>query len=427
MNIRDIINKKRLKEELTKEEIFYAVNSYISGDTKDYQMSALLMAITINGMTKEEILNLTDVMLKSGEILNFDDIDGVVVDKHSTGGVGDKVTIILAPLLASLGINIAKMSGRGLGYTGGTIDKLESIPGFNVNLNTEQFLKQVKDIKIAVSGASANLDIADKKIYALRDVTSTVESIPLIASSIMSKKLASNADVIVIDVKVGTGALMKTKKEAIKLARELIEIGKNYNKKVFCILTNMNQPLGYTVGNKLEIIESIDALKGNGAKDLMEVVYSIASIIVSEVESISLEEAFVKIAKNIENGEAYNKFEEFVKYQNGNIDDIKDDAKKVTIKSDKSGYINSIDAMKIAKLSFKLGAGRENKEDNIDYDVGIKLLKKVGEYVEVGEDLGEVYYNSNKIENSEFLDCFKIEDNKDCEDKVIYGMICQKM
>ena len=426
MNIRDIINKKRLKEELTKEEIFYAVNSYINGDTKDYQMSALLMAITINGMTHSEILNLTDVMLKSGEVLNFDDIDGIIADKHSTGGVGDKVTIILAPLLASLGINVAKMSGRGLGYTGGTIDKLESIPGFNVNLKTEDFLEQIKNIKIAVSGAGENLDIADKKIYALRDVTATVESIPLIASSIMSKKLASNADIIVIDVKVGIGALMKNKKDAIKLAKTLTEIGKHYNKKVFCILTNMNQPLGYTVGNKLEVIESVEALKGNGAKDLMDVVYSIASIIVSEAKNITLEEAFVKISENIENNNAYLKFEEFVKYQGGNLD-FNFDADKSIIKSNKRGYINFIDAMKIAKLAFKLGSGRENKEDSIDYDVGIKLLKKVGDYIEKGEDLGEIYYNKNEISDSEFLDCFKIDDNKEKEEEIIYGMLCQKM
>ena len=426
MNIRDIINKKRLKEELTKEEIFYAVNSYINGDTKDYQMSALLMAITINGMTHSEILNLTDVMLKSGEVLNFDDIDGIIADKHSTGGVGDKVTIILAPLLASLGINVAKMSGRGLGYTGGTIDKLESIPGFNVNLKTEDFLEQIKNIKIAVSCAGENLDIADKKIYALRDVTATVESIPLIASSIMSKKLASNADIIVIDVKVGIGALMKNKKDAIKLAKTLTEIGKHYNKKVFCILTNMNQPLGYTVGNKLEVIESVEALKGNGAKDLMDVVYSIASIIVSEAKNITLEEAFVKISENIENNNAYLKFEEFVKYQGGNLD-FNLDADKSIIKSNKRGYINFIDAMKIAKLAFKLGSGRENKEDSIDYDVGIKLLKKVGDYIEKGEDLGEIYYNKNEISDSEFLDCFKIDDNKEKEEEIIYGMLCQKM
>ena len=426
MNIRDIINKKRLKEELTKEEIFYAVNSYINGDTKDYQMSALLMAITINGMTHSEILNLTDVMLKSGEVLNFDDIDGIIADKHSTGGVGDKVTIILAPLLASLGINVAKMSGRGLGYTGGTIDKLESIPGFNVNLKTEDFLEQIKNIKIAVSGAGENLDIADKKIYALRDVTATVESIPLIASSIMSKKLASNADIIVIDAKVGIGALMKNKKDAIKLAKTLTEIGKHYNKKVFCILTNMNQPLGYTVGNKLEVIESVEALKGNGAKDLMDVVYSIASIIVSEAKNITLEEAFVKISENIENNNAYLKFEEFVKYQGGNLD-FNLDADKSIIKSNKRGYINFIDAMKIAKLAFKLGSGRENKEDSIDYDVGIKLLKKVGDYIEKGEDLGEIYYNKNEISDSEFLDCFKIDDNKEKEEEIIYGMLCQKM
>lgn len=312
MNIKEIINKKRLNKELTKEEISYAVNGFVDGSVADYQMSALLMAITINGMTFLETLNLTDCMLKSGEILDLSKIDGVVVDKHSTGGIGDKVTIILAPLLASLGIKVAKMSGRGLGYTGGTIDKLEGIDGFNVSLDEDKFINQVNNINIAITQATANLDIADKKIYALRDVTATVDSIALIASSIMSKKLASNADLIVIDVKVGKGALMKTKKDAIKLAHYLIDIGKHYNKKVICLLTNMNQPLGYCVGNKLEIKESIEALKGKGAQDLMEVVYSIASIIISNVKNISIKQAYKLALTNIENNKAYTTFKKFV-------------------------------------------------------------------------------------------------------------------
>ena len=257
MNIKEIITKKRNGNKLSCDEINYVVKGYVDDDIKDYQMSALLMAICFNGMDFEETLNMTDSMLKTGITLDLSSINGTVVDKHSTGGIGDKVTLILAPLLASLDIKVAKMSGRGLGYTGGTIDKLESIPNFNVSLADNEFIKQVNDIGVAITSASKDIDIADKKIYALRDATSTVESIPLIASSIMSKKLASNADIIVIDVKVGRGALIKNKEDAIKLSHYLIDIGAHYNKKVFCLLTNMNEPLGHNVGNKLEVIEAI--------------------------------------------------------------------------------------------------------------------------------------------------------------------------
>ena len=422
MNIKEIINKKRLNKELTKEEISYAVNGFVDGSVADYQMSALLMAITINGMTFLETLNLTDCMLKSGEILDLSKIDGVVVDKHSTGGIGDKVTIILAPLLASLGIKVAKMSGRGLGYTGGTIDKLEGIDGFNVSLDEDKFINQVNNINIAITQATANLDIADKKIYALRDVTATVDSIALIASSIMSKKLASNADLIVIDVKVGKGALMKTKKDAIKLAHYLIDIGKHYNKKVICLLTNMNQPLGYCVGNKLEIKESIEALKGKGAQDLMEVVYSIASIIISNVKNISIKQAYKLALTNIENNEAYTTFKKFVHEQNGTLDKFKIDANYVDIVSDKSGFVKEIDALEIGKISLNLGAGRLNKDDFIDYNVGIKLFKKVNDRVEKGDVLGRIYYNSETFNFNDLKKCFKFSDKKvNCE--TIYGKI----
>ena len=422
MNIKEIINKKRLNKELTKEEISYAVNGFVDGSVADYQMSALLMAITINGMTFLETLNLTDCMLKSGEILDLSKIDGVVVDKHSTGGIGDKVTIILAPLLASLGIKVAKMSGRGLGYTGGTIDKLEGIDGFNVSLDEDKFINQVNNINIAITQATANLDIADKKIYALRDVTATVDSIALIASSIMSKKLASNADLIVIDVKVGKGALMKTKKDAIKLAHYLIDIGKHYNKKVICLLTNMNQPLGYCVGNKLEIKESIEALKGKGAQDLMEVVYSIASIIISNVKNISIKQAYKLALTNIENNKAYSTFKKFVHEQNGTLDKFKIDANYVDIVSDKSGFVKEIDALEIGKISLNLGAGRLNKDDFIDYNVGIKLFKKVNDRVEKGDVLGRIYYNSETFNFNDLKKCFKFSDKKvNCE--TIYGKI----
>ena len=422
MNIKEIINKKRLGCELNKNEISYVVNGYVKGEIPDYQMSALLMAICTRDMTFFETLNLTDVMLKSGDILDLSSIDGIVVDKHSTGGVGDKVTLILAPLLASLGVKVAKMSGRGLGYTGGTIDKLESISNFNVNLKDEEFINEVNDIGMAITSPTSELDIADKKIYSLRDATSTVESIPLIASSIMSKKLASNADIIVIDVKVGDGALLKTKKDAIKLAHYLVDIGSHYNKKVFCVLTNMSEPLGYNVGNKLEVIEAIDALKGNGCKDLMEVVYTIASIIISNVNNISLNDACNMAITNINNKKAYNKFIEFIEYQNGDINNIKTNCKVETIFSNKSGYINSIDAEKIGRFALELGAGRIRKEDKIDYDVGISLNKKVGDYVKDGDILARIYYNEKEIDINYFRECFKFSLEK-TEIKNIYGMI----
>ena len=407
MNIKEIIVKKRNGNELSKEEIKYVVESYVDGTIPDYQMSALLMAICIRGMTFDETLSLTDIMLKSGEILDLSSIEGVVADKHSTGGIGDKVTLILAPLLASCGVKVAKLSGRGLGFTGGTIDKLESIPNFNVNLTDEEFINEVNDIGLSITSASENIDIADKKIYALRDATSTVESIPLIASSIMSKKLASNASIIVIDVKVGNGALIKNKKDAKILSRYLIDIGAHYNKKVFCLLTNMNEPLGHNVGNKLEVMEAVDALNGNGAKDLMEVVYSIASIIISEIKGISLDDACEECINSIKDKSAYNKFIEFVKYQNGDITNLDTNSKVLTVFSNSTGYITDIDAECIGMLALELGAGRVNKEDSIDYDVGIILDKKVGDYVKEGDILGRIYYNHKEIDINRFRDCFK--------------------
>ena len=422
MNIKEIINKKRNGNELSNDEIKYAVECFVDGSIPDYQMSALLMAICTRGMNFNETLSLTDVMLKSGEVLDLSSIEGIVADKHSTGGIGDKVTLILAPILASLGVKIAKMSGRGLGFTGGTIDKLESIPNFNVSLTDTEFINEVNDIGMAISSATENIDIADKKIYALRDATSTVESIPLIASSIMSKKLASNADIIVIDVKVGSGALIKNKKDAKLLSRYLIDIGAHYNKKVFCLLTNMNEPLGYNIGNKLEVIEAIDALNGTGAKDLMEVVYSIASIIISEIKGISLDSACEECIKSIKDKSAYNKFLEFVKYQNGDITNIDTNSKVLTVFSNSTGYITDIDAESIGMLTLELGAGRINKEDTIDYDVGIILDKKVGDYVSDGDILGRIYYNNKEIDINKFRDCFKYSLEKIDEDTIL-GLI----
>ena len=423
MTIIDIINKKRNNEKLTYDEIEYAINGYLDSSVKDYQMSSLLMAICINGMDDEEIVNLTDVMLNSGDKLDLSEISGIIVDKHSTGGVGDKVTLVLAPILASLGIKIAKMSGRGLGHTGGTIDKLESIPGFNTSISNEEFIKQVNDINIAIVSQTGNLVPADKKIYALRDVTGTVESIPLIASSIMSKKLASSADVIVIDVKVGNGALMKNLESAKKLASTMCMIGKRYNKVVICLLTNMNEPLGFAIGNSLEVKESIDTLKGNGPHDLLEIVMTICTMIISPLKKISVDEARNLIFNCINNGSAYKKFEEFVKYQGGNIDEVKVSDKCYSIRSNQSGYINKIDAYHLGNIARMIGAGRLELTDKIDYEVGLVLSKKVGDQVEVNDELVKIYIHDKQVDINEILECFKIDEQLDKMEPLIYEIV----
>lgn len=423
MTMVDIINKKRLSKELTREEIEFVVNGYVDGKIPDYQMSSLLMAIVINGMKVREIIDLTDFMLHSGDVMDLSKIKGIVVDKHSTGGVGDKVTLVLGPLLASLGLKMAKMSGRGLGHTGGTIDKLESIPGFNVNIEEKKFIKQVNDIGIAVVGQSGNLVPADKKIYALRDVTGTVESIPLIASSIMSKKIASGADVIMIDVKVGSGALMKDLRSARKLAKLMVKIGKTYGKPTICLITNMDEPLGYAIGNALEVEEAINTLKGNGPSDLLEVVLTLSTIIVGATEKISAEDAKAKLLKQLNNNEAYNKFQEMVYKQGGNLEKLKVSDKAFSINSNKSGYINKIDALKLGELARSIGAGRLTKEDKIDYSVGFVLNKKVGDYVEKDQELLKVYLNKKDISPKEILDCFTIEEELKEKPKLILDII----
>lgn len=423
MTIVDIINKKRLNKELTREEIEFAVSGYLDDSIKDYQMSSLLMAIVINGMTDRETIDLTDIMLKSGEVIDLSKIDGLIVDKHSTGGVGDKVTLVLAPLLASFGIKIAKMSGRGLGHTGGTIDKLESIEGFNTHITNKEFIKQVNKINIALVSQTGNLVPADKKIYALRDVTGTVESIPLIASSIMSKKLASGSDIIMIDVKVGNGALMKNLHDAKKLARIMVKIGKAYRKPTICILTNMEEPLGYAIGNSLEVKESIDTLKGNGPSDLLEVVMTFASLIVGAYKKISNSEARDLIFKQINTGAAYKKFEEMVKSQGGDIEKIKYTDKVFSIKSDKEGYINKINALELGNIAKKIGAGRNSLDDEIDYEVGLVLSKKVGDYVAKDEELVKVYLKNKDISISEILACFQIDPELTNNPQLILGIV----
>jgi len=423
MTIIDVINKKRNRKQLTREEIEFAVNGYLDGSVKDYQMSSLLMAIVLNGMTARETIDLTDIMIKSGDVLDLSKIDGIIVDKHSTGGVGDKVTLVLGPLLASLGIKIAKMSGRGLGHTGGTIDKLEAIEGFNTKLTEKKFIKQVNDINIALVGQTADLVPADKKIYALRDVTGTVESLPLIASSIMSKKIASGADIIMIDVKVGNGALMKNIDSAKALARLMVKIGKAYRKPTICLITNMEEPLGNAVGNSLEVQEAIDTLKGNGPSDLLEVVITLCSIIIGAVNKMPNNEAKNLLFKQLNNGEAYNKFEELVKAQGGKLNNIKISDKVFSIKSDREGYINKIDALHIGEIAKKIGAGRNTLEDKIDYEVGLVLSKKVGDYVEKEEELVKVYLKDKDISISEILECFTIEEELKSNPKLILDII----
>lgn len=423
MNIVDIINKKRKNIELNDEEIKYAIEGYVANKIEDYQMSALLMAICLNGMTDHETAVLTEVMYKSGDIINLDKIKSTKVDKHSTGGVGDKTTLILLPLVASCGVVAPKMSGRGLGFTGGTIDKLESIPGFNTKLDINDFMEQVNEIGVALASQTGNLVPADKKIYALRDVTGTVESIPLIASSIMSKKLASGADTIVIDLKVGNGALMKDYESAKKLAETMVNIGKSHNRQVICVLTDMNQPLGCAIGNSLEVKESIDVLNNRGPKDITNLIIALATIMVSCGLGISFEEANKKVHYNLNNGNAYVKFLELVKKQGGRIEELDFAKNVISIKSKLSGYINEIKTDDLGEISRKLGGGRYEKNDEINFGVGLVLSKKLGDYVMQDEEILKVYFDDKSVSADEILRCFKIETNKINSNPLIYEVI----
>lgn len=396
MNIVDIINKKRVGEVLTREELDYAFNGYLKGTVKDYQMSSLLMAICINGMDEYETFALTDIFINSGDILDLSSIEGIKVDKHSTGGVGDKVTLIIGPIVASTGCVVPKMSGRGLGHTGGTIDKLESIEGFNTSLSEEEFINQVKKIGLAVIGQTKNLCPIDKVIYALRDVTGTTSSIPLIATSIMSKKIAGGADKILLDVKVGNGALMKTREDAEKLANLMEKIGKNYNREVICEITDMNIPLGDNIGNSLEVMEAMDILNGKKGR-LYDLCIEIASQMISLAKNISMPDARIEAINAVDSKRAYNKFLEFVKEQGGDITSLKVSDKTIEVKSTKTGVIKEMNALALGELSVSLGAGRRNKEDKIDHTVGIVLEKHLDEHVEVGETLCTLYVNDLNI------------------------------
>ena len=401
MRMYDIIMKKRNGFPLTKEEIYYFLDGFTNGTIPDYQASALLMAIYFQHMNYEETLNLTMAMADSGEHLDLSGISGIKADKHSTGGVGDKTTLVLAPMVAAVGVKTAKMSGRGLGHTGGTIDKLESFPGFSTTLSQEQFVKNVNDIGLAVTGQTGNITPADKKIYALRDVTGTVDNISLIASSIMSKKLAAGADVIVLDVKTGNGAFMKNIEDATELAKTLVDIGNGAGKKTYAVISEMNEPLGYAIGNSLEVIEAIDTLKGNGPRDLYNLCIELGSLMVAASDqNISLEQAKQILKKTIEDGSAYRKFKEFIESQGGNPSDVDNchDLIKVNqvldIKSFQSGYIAGIQTENIGNAVMMLGGGRQKKGDSIDHSVGVIIKKKVGEQVKEGESLATVYINN---------------------------------
>ena len=406
MNILDIIAKKRDKKELTKEEIEFFVKGYTEGSITDYQAAALVMAIYINGMNEREITDLTLFMAHSGDVLDLSSL-GEVVDKHSTGGVGDKITLILMPIVASLGIPVAKMSGRGLGFTGGTVDKLESIPGYNTNVPVDKFIENVKNIGISLIGQTLNLAPADKKLYALRDTISCTESIPLIASSIMSKKIASGANKIVIDVTCGSGAFMKNLESAKELARVMTKIGELANKETKCIITDMNQPVGRAVGNTLEVIEAIDILKGKYLpEDIKNIITELgANMLLLANKVNSIEEGKIKILENLNNGKAYEKFVQLVQNQGGDISYIEDTDKFekakyiVPIVAEKTGTVSKLDALTIGKLSVYLGAGRMKKEDNIQKEVGFVLNKKVGDKVEKGEILGYIHSNDENKAN----------------------------
>lgn len=394
MHILEIISKKKEGLALSKEEITYFIEGYTKGEIPDYQASALLMAIYFKGMDEEETNSLTMAMVESGDQIDLSSIKGIKVDKHSTGGVGDKVSLIVIPLVASLGIPVAKMSGRGLGHTGGTIDKLESIRGFNIELSMEKFFDNVNKYHMAIVGQTGDLTPADKKLYALRDVTGTVDSIPLIASSIMSKKIASGSDAIVLDVKVGNGAFMKTVEDARKLARAMVSIGNGLGRKTVAVLTNMNEPLGHEVGNANEVREAIDALKGKGSQDLISVAVTIASYMaVLGGAYKNLEDAEKRIREVIEDGTALEKFVTLAEIQGGDKDmilhpELLPQAKlSVPVFSTKNGYVHEIKAEEIGTAAMLLGAGRETKEDVIDYAAGISLSKKVGDEVKGGEVL----------------------------------------
>ncbi len=418
MDNKKIIDKLLSKKVLSYEEMEFLFCGYLNDQINDEEMTVVLKSICKNGLTNEETFNLVDIFIKSGDVLNLDNL-GLCVDKHSTGGVGDKTTLIVAPIVACCGTKIAKMSGRALGHTGGTIDKLEGIK-VKTELSEEDFVNQINKINMAITSQTAEVCPMDKKVYALRDVTNTTESIPLIASSIMSKKIASGASKILIDIKVGKGALIKNKKDAKKLAKLMIEIGKKYNREVRCMLTKMDNPLGDNIGNNIEILEVIDILQNKKKNNLYNLCVKMSAELISMAKNIKVKEAEKMVLDVISNGDAYKKFEEFIKCQNGNLK-IKLKKPKI-IYSTKNGYIKSIDSLILGKCSMKLGAGRINKDDKIDYNAGIILNKNVKDFVRVGDELCYLYGN-NKFDEEEILNAFMVTNKKVKEENVIIKII----
>lgn len=405
MTMYDLILKKKRGMALTEEEIQFMITGYTSGDIKDYQMSAMMMAICFQGMTEEETKNLTLAMAESGDMLDLSEIKGIKVDKHSTGGVGDKTSLVLGPMVASLGVAVAKMSGRGLGHTGGTIDKLESFTGFTTGISKETFIKNVNEIHIAIAGQTADLAPADKKLYALRDVTGTVDQMSLIASSIMSKKLASGADAIVLDVKTGDGAFMKNFDDSVALAKAMVSIGKLSGRKMVAVISDMDQPLGNAVGNALEVKEAMDTLKGNGPADLVELVLTLGSyMVVAAKKASTVEDARIKLKKTLEDGSAFELFKKFIIAQGGLEEEVLHPERLPManyveeVISEKEGYVSKIQTEEIGRISLLLGGGRETKESEIDLAVGLVLNKKRGDYVKAGEVLATIHANDkNKL------------------------------
>ncbi|NLZ49408.1 MAG: pyrimidine-nucleoside phosphorylase [Clostridiales bacterium] len=433
MRMYDLIIKKRNGGELSTEEINYFVENYTKGKIPDYQVSALMMAIYFQKMTMRETVDLTMAMVNSGDILDLSGIEGIKVDKHSTGGVGDTTSMVLTPMVAAVGIPVAKMSGRGLGHTGGTIDKLESFSGFSVEIREDQFISNVNKIKLAIMGQTAELAPADKKLYALRDVTGTVDNISLISSSIMSKKIAAGADAIVLDVKVGDGAFMKTYEEAKELAKAMVNIGKSVGRETVAVLSDMDQPLGFAIGNALEIKEALDTLRGKGPKDLLELSLTLGSqMVLLAKKASSEEEARRMLLKTIEDGSAIKKFKEFIMAQGGNGAEIDDldllpKAKYVVeVKSDREGFVTKIDAQKMGITAMELGAGRATKEDVIDLAVGLLLNKKRGDKVRVGDTLAVIHANhEGRIEKAikDILNNYEIKEEKGKDIPLIYEVI----
>lgn len=433
MRMYDIIIRKRNGEELTKEEIQFFVNGYTDGSIPDYQASALLMAIYFQGMNKRETAELTMAMVNSGATIDLSGISGIKVDKHSTGGVGDKTTLVLAPLVASAGVPVAKMSGRGLGHTGGTLDKLESIEGFKVQLSMDEFIDNVNKFKIAVCGQTGDVVPADKKLYALRDVTGTVDNISLIAGSIMSKKLAAGADAIVLDVKTGSGAFMKSIEDSFALAREMVDIGTSLDKAVVALITEMNEPLGFAVGNALEVKEAIDTLKGKGPQDLLELCIELGAVmLLLGKKAESMEEAKNILVENVKSGAALKKLEEMVAAQHGNPEQIRKPELLpkamhiVEVKSAAAGYVQSIDAESVGIAALILGAGRETKESPIDHAVGIVLDKKVGEYVSLGDTIAYIHANDlSKLKEctAKLQEAYGFTATKPASRPLIFGMV----